>query len=219
VLLVQKKAITLWCAIWLVLLAAAFAADYPVVTWLVEHRFHDESAHIVKYTRLADGIKLLGEYPTVMVIAAVLVVIRRLSWQRGGALLLCAATALLAELTKWVSGRPRPLKDDGTLCGTWEFAPFTQHSAGNAFVSGHVMLAFATAACLTRYYPRLWPVFYGLACLVALERVLEIAHHVSDVVAAAGLGIACSLGCMALLRRWATPSDARAAEVLEGVET
>lgn len=80
------------------------------------------------------------------------------------------------------------------------------------------MLAFATATCLARYYPRLWPVFYGLACLVGLERVLEVAHHVSDVVAAAGLGIACSLGCMALLRQWAIRLDARAVEVLEGAE-
>jgi membrane-associated phospholipid phosphatase len=76
-----------------------------------------------------------------------------------------------------------------------------------AFPSGHTMLAFATAACLAVYYPRCRYLCFGAATLVALERVLEVAHHVSDVVAAAGLGIIFSLWCAKLLEKWASGPD------------
>jgi membrane-associated phospholipid phosphatase len=52
-------------------------------------------------------------------------------------------------------------------------------------------MAFAAAFCFAVALPRWSAAFFTWAILVALERVLENAHYVSDVVAGAGLGIGC----------------------------
>ena len=41
--------------------------------------------------------------------------------------------------------------------------------------------------------PRLWPLWWTLAVIVAVERVAENAHYPSDVVAGAALGVAVAL--------------------------
>ena len=69
-------------------------------------------------------------------------------------------------------------------------------------------MAFAAAICVSTALPRWSFAFFAWAFLVALERILENAHYVSDVVAGAGLGILC--GCLAIwlsrrLIREATP--------------
>ncbi len=58
----------------------------------------------------------------------------------------------------------------------------------DAMPSGHTMSAFATATVLSQEWPRLAPVFYGLALWVGLARVQESTHWVSDVVVGAALG-------------------------------
>jgi membrane-associated phospholipid phosphatase len=55
--------------------------------------------------------------------------------------------------------------------------------------SGHAMSAFATAAVLGSEYPRAAPVFYLLASWVALARVQEGTHWVSDVLVGSALGL------------------------------
>ena len=54
-------------------------------------------------------------------------------------------------------------------------------------------MAFAAAACVAAALPRWAAAFFLWAALVAVERVLENAHYVSDVVAGAGLGILCAI--------------------------
>ena len=59
------------------------------------------------------------------------------------------------------------------------------------FPSGHASMAFATAAAVAILWPRSkwrWA-GYALASVVAVERVVEAAHWLSDVVAAAALGV------------------------------
>lgn len=58
----------------------------------------------------------------------------------------------------------------------------------DAMPAGHAMTAFATAAVLSREYPRLSPLFYGLALWVGLARVQQSTHWVSDVIVGAALG-------------------------------
>ena len=58
-----------------------------------------------------------------------------------------------------------------------------------SFPSGHAACAFATATALSILLPRWRGAFYAVAVLVAAERVLENGHWLSDVVAAAALGV------------------------------
>ncbi len=64
---------------------------------------------------------------------------------------------------------------------------FSRGSA-DAMPSGHTMSAFATASVLSQEYPRLAPVFYGLAMWVGIARVQQSTHWFSDVVVGAALG-------------------------------
>ena len=66
----------------------------------------------------------------------------------------------------------------------------------SSFPSGHASSAFTAAAVLSQGDP-LWPVYYGIAVVVASSRVYVKVHHASDVVAGAALGI----GLAALARR------------------
>lgn len=204
----SRRAWIIFILVWLLLLAGAFGVDQPVKQWLYDHQFHDEVVRVFKGTWWAKAVKSLGHIRTVAAIAAILVVTGRLYWRRAAVLLVCASTAILSDVVKWLAGRQRPIAEDGSLTGPFDFVPFTVRPAGVAFVSGHTMLAFATATAIARYYPRWALPAYFLASLVAAERVLEVAHHVSDVVAAAGLGVFVSILCMNLLAKWAaSPAD------------
>jgi membrane-associated phospholipid phosphatase len=92
---------------------------------------------------------------------------------------------------KWVVGRHRPVVG----IQPFKFQPFEGGMQGLfaakdlCFPSGHACLAFATAAAVGLVVPRWRYGLYTLAVLVGIERVLENAHYVSDVVAAAAFGM------------------------------
>lgn len=96
------------------------------------------------------------------------------------------------EILKWMVGRIRPYKLDeaGVRLDPWEFEPMRFYYVKNlCFTSGHTALAFATAAALGMLWPRWRWVWYSVASFVGVERVLENAHWLSDVVAGAALGV------------------------------
>lgn len=66
----------------------------------------------------------------------------------------------------------------------------------SSFPSGHASAAFTAAGVLSQGDP-LWPVYYGVAAVVASSRVYVKIHHASDVVAGAVLGV----GLAAVARR------------------
>ena len=57
----------------------------------------------------------------------------------------------------------------------------------SSFPSGHATAAFSAAALLSEE-DALWPLYYGVAAIVASSRVYVKMHHASDVVAGAALG-------------------------------
>src|SRR6266851_7228156 len=59
----------------------------------------------------------------------------------------------------------------------------------SSFPSGHATSAFSAAALLSED-DALWPVYYGVAVVVAASRVYVRVHHASDVLADAALGAA-----------------------------
>ncbi len=87
----------------------------------------------------------------------------------------------------WVDDRPRP--------------HYLRTPRSSSFPSGHASSAFTAAGVLSRGDP-LWPVYYGVAAVVATSRVYVKIHHASDVVAGAALGV----GLAALAKRAWPPS-------------
>jgi undecaprenyl-diphosphatase len=59
--------------------------------------------------------------------------------------------------------------------------------ATSSFPSGHATSAFCAAGLLSED-DRLWPIYYGLAVVVASSRVHVRIHHMSDVLAGAVIG-------------------------------
>ena len=90
-----------------------------------------------------------------------------------------------AEGIKFALGRERPLQNTSA----WDFDPA---HFDTSFPSGHTTLAFAMAASLSDDIHRTWATvgLYGLATGVAVSRVYQEAHWVSDVVGGAALGVA-----------------------------
>ncbi|WP_227746493.1 phosphatase PAP2 family protein [Bordetella bronchiseptica] len=108
---------------------------------------------------------------------------------RAGMLLLATLTA--GGLATWVlknvvaRARPEVLLDDGIYGMGRMFAgnPF------NSFPSSHTQTAFAVAAVLGILAPRWrWPAL-ALAALVAISRVINRDHYLSDVCAAALIAV------------------------------
>lgn len=72
----------------------------------------------------------------------------------------------------WVGERPHHLR-----------TPLT-----SSFPSGHASAAF-TAAALLSEDDALWPLYYGLALVVATSRVYVRVHHASDVLGGVAIGV------------------------------
>lgn len=96
--------------------------------------------------------------------------------------------SLVVALLKETVDRPRPAHADpsiDTVVGT---------PGSPSFPSGHTATAFAAAAVVGAFYPRLrWPL-YGLAALVGFSRIYLGVHFTLDVVAGAILGLSIGLG-------------------------
>lgn len=121
--------------------------------------------------------------------------------------------ALLSHLlSKYVLkpafGRKRP-EDSG---GETSFHPFSQH---DSFPSGHATQAFAVASVVAaRSEGWVIPTLaYGTASLVALDRVNDRAHFVSDVVAGAVLGTVTGRFLVARHRKEGEPKSPVALDV------
>ena len=182
-------------------LAASFAVDSAVAQWVA--RTHP----LDKKGGLAFALKLGGNFwYCALPVAVLLALFHRLRWRAAVPLLLASALVGLSySLLKWAVGRHRPVPEFGIH--PFELHPFASgmrgllHAErGLSFPSGHAALAFATAAVLSRLLPKWSPLFFLVAAGVAAERVLENAHYLSDVVAAAGLGIGCAAVAVILCR-------------------
>jgi membrane-associated phospholipid phosphatase len=149
-------------------------------------------------TDLGRLLRILGFLPTWIVVAAALVMtdwpLRAANgawaaWRRG---LLVVGSATLsgaaAEVLKILIRRERPGDEAaGYVFRAWSDRTFS--TAGLGIPSSHVMVAFGAFAMLARLFPRARPVWYLLAAGCAFSRVAAHAHFLSDVTAAAILGI------------------------------
>jgi undecaprenyl-diphosphatase len=103
---------------------------------------------------------------------------------------------LAGELTKWIAGRGRPFV--GGKANAFNFVPFSGTEAYSSFPSAHAITSVALAFAVTAVWPRSRPVMILYALLIVTSRLVLLAHHPSDVVAGALIGV---IGAMAV-RYW-----------------
>ncbi|GLR91240.1 phosphatase PAP2 family protein [Bradyrhizobium iriomotense] len=105
-------------------------------------------------------------------------------------------SVLVAEILKFVIGRGRPFV--GGKADPFNFIPFNGTEAHYSLPSAHAVTAFALAFAVGALWPRLRVFMFTYAIVIALTRLVLLAHHPSDVVAGALVGI---VGAMAM-RYW-----------------
>jgi membrane-associated phospholipid phosphatase len=103
---------------------------------------------------------------------------------------------LAGEILKDIIGRGRPFV--GGEANAFNFSHFAGTEAFASFPSGHATTAFALAFAVTAVWPHLRAAMLVYAVLIAATRLVLLAHHPSDVVAGALLGV---IGAM-LVRYW-----------------
>jgi membrane-associated phospholipid phosphatase len=164
--------------------------------------------------------KRAGEFQYIVPIIVAVAIFHRRKWRAAVMLLIASAISGAAySILKWTVGRTRP----NLRRGPWEFDLFAGGlpgfvKSGNlAFPSGHTTFAFAIAGGLAILIPKWRWAFYVIAAGCAVQRVLEYAHHPSDVVASAALGILAAHAANALCLAWfpSTASSLKSESVVE----
>ena len=107
-----------------------------------------------------------------------------------------AIPVALAQAVKWAVGRGRPFV--GGHADAFHFAPFNGTEAYFSLPSGHAVTAAALAVGVAAIWPRTWLVMAVYAAVILMTRLVLLAHHPSDVVAGAVIGVAGAL----LVRYW-----------------
>jgi membrane-associated phospholipid phosphatase len=103
---------------------------------------------------------------------------------------------LAGEVIKWIVGRGRPFV--GGEANAFNFAHFAGTEAYASFPSSHAITSFALAFAVSAVWPRARVPMIVYAVLIAISRLVLLAHHPSDVVAGALIGV---VGAM-LVRYW-----------------
>jgi len=102
----------------------------------------------------------------------------------------------VGELLKGIVGRGRPFV--GGAPDAFHYSHFAWTEAYASLPSGHAITAFALAFALSSLAPKWRVTIWAYAVLIAITRLILLAHHPSDVLAGALVGI---LGAMAV-RYW-----------------
>jgi undecaprenyl-diphosphatase len=100
------------------------------------------------------------------------------------------------EILKWIVGRGRPFV--GGEANPFNFVQFAGTEAYASFPSAHAITAFALAFAVSAIWPRARGLMIAYALLIAFSRMVLLAHHPSDVMAGALIGV---IGAMAV-RYW-----------------
>jgi membrane-associated phospholipid phosphatase len=102
-------------------------------------------------------------------------------------LLAVSVPLVVGELLKWGAGRGRPFV--GGQANAFNFLPFAGAGTHDSFPSAHSITAFALAFAVAAVWPRRRGLMIAYALLIAFTRLVLLAHHPSDVVAGATIGV------------------------------
>jgi membrane-associated phospholipid phosphatase len=104
-----------------------------------------------------------------------------------------ALPGIVQAIVKHQIGRRRP-----SDLGPFAFDPFSWQHQFSSLPSGHATTAFGVAIAFGALFPRLRPLLWTYAILIAISRVVISTHYPSDVIAGALVG---SFGAL-LVRNW-----------------
>jgi membrane-associated phospholipid phosphatase len=107
-----------------------------------------------------------------------------------------AVSSLVTEVLKYCVGRGRPFV--GGEANAFHFSHFAGNPAYYSFPSGHATTAFALAFAVSVIWPKARVAMAVYAIVIAATRLVLVAHHPSDVVAGALVGV---IGAM-FVRYW-----------------
>jgi undecaprenyl-diphosphatase len=105
-------------------------------------------------------------------------------------------SVLVGDVLKGVIGRGRPFV--GGEANPFNYSHFVWTEAYASFPSGHAMTAVALAFAVSSLWPRLRWIMIVYAVVILLTRLVLLAHHPSDVIGGALVGL---LGAM-FVRQW-----------------
>lgn len=100
---------------------------------------------------------------------------------------------LIGTIVKRWIGRVRPSE-----LGPLAYEPFSWRSEWASMPSGHTITAFSALVAIGLVWPRLRPLLWVYALVIAASRIVLTAHYPSDVIAGAAFG---ALGAL-LVRDW-----------------
>jgi membrane-associated phospholipid phosphatase len=164
-------------------LLASFYFDASAQAWIAQH----QSVEMKNFMR---SVSWLGDWPAHMMLGLTFLTLaywrRNQRWMRilAAMILAFALAGAAARVIKISTGRARP--DIQTEAG-WNGPRFS--SRYNAFPSGHTATSTAFFATLAFASWRIGLAFLVVPLLIALSRMYVGAHHLSDVVGAALIGI------------------------------
>jgi len=200
-----RRVYVLAITLWTVAIAVALIVDYPISSWIYKTGLYGA----IRWSRAAQIVKAAGTF--YLSIAAGLILLLWRGYGLRSALLIWLSgsiAGLYYTLAKWVAGRSRPIYD----LYVFNKRPFTfdffhgglrglviSHS-NLSFPSGHACVAFASASALAMMMPRWRAAFYAAAIAVAVQRVFEGSHYLSDTIAGAGFGVLSALTAAWVLR-------------------
>ena len=182
------------CVIGIVALAVAFWLDPVAHNWVVDHRNRQVRMFMAAVSRY-------GDWPTHVLLGFLMLGV---TWWRGqkkwarvflAMLVACALAGVTTRVIKIGAGRARPsVQTEVAWSGPQLSSKF------HSFPSGHTASSTAFFAVLLFVSWRI-----GLACLViplliAFSRMYVAAHYLSDVVAAAILGVLCAYLVVRLMK-------------------
>lgn len=189
---------------------AAVLAMSAVAAWAVAPYDHEVSAFFGQrrwpsdVKRLIDLSEVMAHGLTVAIILLLIYRLAELPRARFWWLVACPlAGGLGANLIKLMVSRIRPHKywelqsaADSTLASFVGWLPFWEsdyfrESWRQSFPSGHAATAFAFAVGLSWVFPRGKAIFFGLATLAGIQRLVSNSHWPSDVIVGAAVGVTC----------------------------
>ncbi len=185
----------IWVLLGLALLVCAFYLDAAVVAWVQQHQTPAAVAFM-------ERVSWWGDWPTHVLLAFCGALIayalgsRRWLMICAAIVIACALAGALNRAVKIGAGRARPsvVEDVG-----WHGFRFT--SKYNSFPSGHVAATAAVFATLIMARRRVGLLLLPIPLLIGASRIYLNAHHLSDVVGGALVGLLCALATWRFISR------------------
>lgn len=173
--------------------AIALAARLPVWINRAFNEFTDLALAGKFLVPLGVLILLIAMIDAPWVARPVRLVMAALVARLGFLFVAIAVPGIIGNILKHQIGRRRPSE-----LGAFSYDPFSWQHQFASFPSGHATTAFAVAVAFGALFPRLRPLLWIYAVLIAISRVVISTHYPSDVMAGALVG---GFGAL-LVRNW-----------------